>query len=367
MHRARISKQLKFLNALAKPANNMKTYKNLYKQLLNKERIKQIIILAAKGKKKRREVRLVLDDLDTYTDIVYSMLRDKTFYMKETHNKTILENGKERLLTISPFFPNRIFDYLIVESLKPIIRKSMYEYCVGNVDKRGLMYGKNVVAKRYKKYKYYLKLDIHKFYPSTSSQELLNLISHKIHDNAFIELCRCVVGSCECMPIGSYYSQWLSNWFLQDLDHMIKEQCRIPFYIRYVDDMLLMGNNKRALLRAMYKINEWLKGHNLTLKRFENAYEVKQCPIDFLGFRFGEKIKLRTRNFKKLNKRVKRIRKTKHICLSQARSLMSFIGWLKQINIGYLYYKNHIFSVAKIGTLKKIISSKGAVSLSNSE
>lgn len=347
---------MKILNALAKHNKIMKTYKNLYKQLLNKERIKEIIILASKGKKKRCEVKRILNDLDNYVDIVYNMLRDKTFYMKETHNKIIFEKGKERLLTISPFFPNRILDYLIVESLKPIIRKSMYEYCVGNVDKRGLMYGKNVVAKRYKKYKYYLKLDIHKFYPSTSSQELLNLISNKIHDNDFIELCRCVVGSCKCMPIGSYCSQWLSNWFLQDLDHMIKEQCKIPFYIRYVDDMLLMGNNKRALLRAMYKINEWLNLHNLTLKRFENVYEVKQRPIDFLGFRFGEKIKLRTRNFKKLNKRIKHIRKTKHICLSQARSLISFIGWLKQINIGYLYYKNHIYNVVKLGKIKNIIS-----------
>ena len=336
----------------------MKTYKNLYRQLLDKKRIKQIILLAAKGKKKRREVQRVLNNLDAYTNIIYDMLLDKTYYMQEMHNKTISENGKERLLTISPFFPNRILDYLIVESLKPIIRKSMYEYCVGNVDKRGLMYGKNVVAKKYKKYKYYLKLDIHKFYPSTSSQELIKLISHKIRDNDFIGLCKCVIGSCECMPIGSYYSQWLSNWFLQDLDHMIKETCKVPFYIRYVDDMLLMGNNKRALLRTMYKINEWLNSHNLRLKRFEKAYEIEKRPIDFLGFRFGEKIKLRTRNFKKLNRRVKHIRKTKHICLSQARSLISFIGWLKQLNIGYLYYKNHILSVAKIGFLKQIISNK---------
>ena len=48
----------------------MKTYKNLYKTLLDKERIKEIIYLSAKGKKKRREVQKVLDDIDKYVDIV---------------------------------------------------------------------------------------------------------------------------------------------------------------------------------------------------------------------------------------------------------------------------------------------------------
>lgn len=337
----------------------MKTYKNLHKALLDKERIKEIIYLSAKGKKKRKEVQKVLDNIDKYVDIVYNMLINKAYYMAPTHTKTINERNKQRELTISPFFPNRVLDYLIVESLKPIIRKSMYAYCVGNVNKRGIVYGKNVVAKNYKNYKYYIKLDIRKFYPSTKSEELMKIIKHKVSDSDFISLCECVILSCDVMPIGSYYSQWLSNWLLQDLDHLIKEQYKIPFYIRYVDDMLLMGNNRRALLRAMYAINDWLKLKGLELKRFESVYQVKNKPIDFLGFRFKEdEILLRTQNFKTLNKRIKKVRKSKHICLSQARSIISLTGWLKQIDIGYLYYKNHIKDVAKLGNLKRIVSAQ---------
>lgn len=59
---------MKILYALAKI--HMKTYKNLYKTLLDKERKKEIIYLSAKGKKKRREVQKVLDDIDKYVDIV---------------------------------------------------------------------------------------------------------------------------------------------------------------------------------------------------------------------------------------------------------------------------------------------------------
>lgn len=335
----------------------MKRIKNVYNEILNIDRIKEIIILASKGKKKRKSVRKVLNNLDFYANEILKMLENKSYYMKPYYNKTIMEKGKERVLTISPFFPNRILDYIIVETLKPYIKKSMYEYCIGNVDKRGMVYGKNVIAKKYKKYKYYIKLDIHKFYPSVRANKLYEFIETKIKDKEMLDLIKCVITQTDDMPIGSYYSQWFSNWYLQDLEHYIKESLKIPFYIRYVDDMVLMGNNKRKLLNAMYCINVKLNSKGLELKRLEQVYTIADRPIDFLGFRFCKnKIILRTRNFKMLNKRVKKIKHKKHICVSQARSLMSLIGWLKQIKCGYLYYKNHIKKYFKLGLLKTIIS-----------
>lgn len=68
----------------------MKTYKNIYKNLLSLEKIKEIIILASKGKKKRREVKRVLNNLDFYANEILTMLKNKSFYMLPSHNKTIL-------------------------------------------------------------------------------------------------------------------------------------------------------------------------------------------------------------------------------------------------------------------------------------
>lgn len=334
----------------------MKTVKNLYSQL-NKEKIKEIILKSARGKTRRREVRVVIENIDYYTEIVASMIRNKSYYMKPTHNRTICEKGKKRELTISPFFPNRILDYIVVELAKPAIRKSMYEYCIGNVDKRGMMFGKDVIAKKRNKYRYWLKLDIAHFYPSLSSEKLMGWIKKKIKDKDYIELAETVILSEDCLPIGSYYSQWFSNWFLQELDHLIKEKWGVEFYIRYVDDMLLMSNNKRKLLRTMYLINGWLEEKGLSLKRYEQAYTIEERPIDFLGFKFyKEKIVLRTRNFHKMNVRLGKIRKHNHICVSQARCILAYSGWLKQTNLGYLYYKNHIKPICKLGEMKRIIS-----------
>ena len=334
----------------------MHTIKRIYEPLLDKERVKKIIVLAARGKKKRDEVKIVLADIDHYAERILDMLRSGEFDLKPVRHKTITEKGKQRELTISPFFPNRILDYIIVETLKPYIRSSMYEYCVGNVDKRGINFGVKSVKRKYKEYKYYLQLDIRKFYPSVKSDMLVEFIGSKVKDKRFMRLVRAVVGQCPDLPIGSYYSQWFSNWFLQDLDHYIKERLGVPFYIRYVDDMLLMGNNKRKLLNAMYNIERKLAEKGLALKQYEQVKRWETAPIDFLGFRFGEEVRARGAIFRRLTKLLRRVRKRAHVALSQARALLAYIGWARYLTRGYAFYNNHIKPFAPKGVLRRMIS-----------
>jgi len=113
----------------AKEAFPIKRIGHLYDDLLDKNKIKEIILLAAKHKRKRREVARVLENIDEYTDKIYEMLETGNITLGETHHREIRERGKSRMLTISPFYPNRILDYCMVETLKPYIRRGMYQYC----------------------------------------------------------------------------------------------------------------------------------------------------------------------------------------------------------------------------------------------
>ena len=334
----------------------MQTIKRIYDHLLNKEYIEYVIKKAAKGKKKRREVQTVLADIGKYADEIIRMLETGEFVLKSVTHKTIVERGKKRELTISPFFPNRILDYVIVEALKPYIRKGMYRYCVGNVDGRGISDGERVIARKYKQYKYYLKLDIRKYYPSVTSENLYAFLERKIADKRFVRLCKAVVMQVPDLPIGSYYSQWFSNWYLQDLDHYIKEELRIPLYVRYVDDMVLMGNNKRKLLNAMYCINRKLGEKGLELKEFGQVKRWDVAPLDFLGFRFGATVRARRKMFSRLLRLLRKIRRRRHISVSQARALLAYLGWLRYITCGYIFYRNHIKPLVRRGELKRIIS-----------
>ena len=336
----------------------MKSINNIFDEFLDIEKIKEIIVLAAKHKKHRASVQKVLADIDNYAKQILGMLESGEYWQYPSHRRTITEKGKQRELTVSPFFPNRILDYIAVEAVKPYIKKSMYEYCIGNVDKRGTLYGRKVIGRKYQKYRYFMKLDIRKFYPSTKSAVMLDFIRSKVRDERYMRLCEFVIGANECLPIGSYYSQWFSNWLLQDLDHKIKEQYKVPFYVRYVDDMLLMGDNKRKLKHAMYLIERELKRYGLSLKEHAQVKQTEATAIDFLGFRFrAGRVKLRLRNFKNLNRQTKKIRRRNHICLSQAEAMVSRIAWLHYVDGGYAYYANRIAPVCPSGKARRIISS----------
>ena len=334
----------------------MRTIKRVYDGTLNHDWIVAVIKKAAKGKKRRAEVQKVLADVDRYADVILGMLKSGDFKLRPVSHRTITEKGKTRALTISPFFPNRILDYIIVETLKPYIRRSMYPYCVGNVDGRGISYGVKAVKRNYKQYKYYVKLDIRKYYPSVTSENLMAFLERKIADRRFLRLCRAVILQVPDLPIGSYYSQWFSNWYLEDVDHYVKERLRVPFYVRYVDDMLLMGNNKRKLLCAEYNIDRKLAEKGLSLKRVEQVKQWSVTPIDFLGFRFGEAVRMRRVIFHRLTRLLRNIRKAAYVALSQARALLAYVGWLRYIDGGYGFYINRVKPVAPKGALRRKIS-----------
>ena len=214
----------------------MKRIGYVYNKMLDKEFIKATIKKASKNKTNRRLVKRVLANIDEYTDKIYEMIETENIVMRETHHREIYENGKTRKITVSPFYPNQILDYILVETTKDIIRKPMYIYCVGNVNKWGIIYGKKAVERNYKKYKYYMKLDIKHFYENVDVKVLITLFERKIKDKKFIEFMRKVMEK-DGLPIGTYYSQWFSNFFLCDFDHYIKEKLKklfsFFFYIIY--------------------------------------------------------------------------------------------------------------------------------------
>lgn len=331
----------------------MKRVGFVYDKLLDKDFIKQTIKKASKHKTKRKCVRKVLNNIDFYTDKIYEMIATQNIELGKTRTRHIHERGKIRKITVSPFYPNQILDNLIVELTKPIIRKSMYQYCVGNVDGRGIMYGKNYIARNFHKYKYYMKLDIRHFYENVNIEILMKFFERKIKDKKFLWFVRKIVDENE-LPIGCYYSQWFSNFFLEKLDHRVKEELKCPLYERYVDDMVFGSNNKKKLKFIYYRIKRIVYRLKLELK-FRPAIRER---LNFLGFSYSQKlIKLRHNIFYRLQRTIRKIKK--HLCFSLAQRLISYFSWLKNIKIGYTYYKNNIFPIIKLGKLRKIMSLGG--------
>lgn len=46
------------------------------------------------------------------------------------------------------------------------------------------------------------------------------------------------------IPIGNYTSQYFANIYLNELDYFVKQELKIKYYLRYMDDFVLLINNK---------------------------------------------------------------------------------------------------------------------------
>jgi len=87
------------------------------------------------------------------------------------------------------------------------------------------------------------------------------------------------------LPIGNLTSQFFANVYLNELDQFVKHKLKVRFYIRYVDDFVLLSKNKEDLILWAKKIESFLK-ENLDLEL--NWRKSKLRPIsdgiDFLGY-----------------------------------------------------------------------------------
>ena len=154
---------------------------------------------------------------------------------------------------------------------------------------------------------------------------------------------------------GNYTSQWFANFYLQDLDHYIKEDLKVPYYIRYMDDMVLFHRNKKELHKVRVKIEEFLKNEDLRLKENWQLFKTDSRPIDFLGYKFYRGYTtIRKSNCLRIRRRVKKIIKKPVLLPKDAAAILSYTGWLKHSN-SYKFNKKYIEPYISLDKCKEVV------------
>lgn len=298
----------------------MKRYGNIFQKFEDIEFIKFAIKSASKHKTRREKVKRVLDDLDRKAEVLQKILLSGEFRPSPLNisERWDPRNKKYRTISSPRFFPDQCVHWCVVLAIKPIMMKGMYEHSCGNVPGRGRTAGVRYVQKTLKKHakntKWCLKMDIHHFYQSIDHEILIRKLRNKIKDEKMIDLIKVIIDSYEeGIPLGNYTSQWFANFFLQDMDHFIKQELKAPYYLRYVDDMVIIGPNKKKLHTIRKEIEKKLDEEGLKLKQNWQVFKVDDRGIDFLGFVFFHGYtKLRARNFLSLKRQAAEYRKMEH-------------------------------------------------------
>ena len=384
---------------------------NVDDKLKDREIIKRAIVVVCKSKKRKKKgsnrkyklAQHILKNQDKYIDEILEMISAfekamKALEMGEEIEPEILEKAykprkcptfiakdgsskKVRSITGVPLYPDQIIQQLIIEVSEPIFLKESYEYSCGSIRGRGthkgIKYIKKVI-KRHSKYdksaiKYGAQLDITKCYPSISHSYLKGQLRRKFRGKLFIWLSFAIIDSYHDFERdGEYYgiaigypvSQGFCNFALTPLDHYIKEELGIEYYVRYVDDKTLFCRNKKLLHKAVKAIIEFLKSIGLKIKenwqvfRFDyiNKYGKRLGrAIDTLGCRFfRDKMILRKRNALAIRRQVRKISKMKKVTAHAAQSLMSRLGQLRHCN-SYRFYQKYVKPFVDIRKLKEVI------------
>lgn len=346
----------------------MKRVGNLYDQICSMENILNAIHFAAKHKKSRFNVQRVLADPEWHAARVRQLLLDKTFTPCPAKIMTVrdLPSGKVREIQIPRFFPDQIVHWALMLQINPVLMRGMYAHTCGSVPGRGQAHGQKYLRRwlnrDHKRTKYCLKMDISKFYQNVNHGILKGMFRRVIKDQEALWLIDRIIDSGPSgLPIGNYTSQWFANFFLQGLDHFIKQQLGVKYYIRYVDDLVLLGPNKRKLHKARQDIALYLAALQLKLKGDWQVFPIKHRFIDFLGFRFYRShTTLRARNALRIRRRVARAARRKRICRKDACAIISYLGIVTNSDSAG-YRQKYIESVVNIKRLKEVIRNESRI------
>lgn len=156
---------------------------------------------------------------------------------------------------------------------------------------------------KYNKY-YILKCDVSKFFASIDHDILKDKLKRRIKDYDALKIIFDIIDNEKNgLSIGAMTSQVLAIFYLNDMDHFIKEVLKIKYYVRYQDDFLLFHPSKKYLKYCLEEISKFLDKEKLILNRKTRIYNSNNNFI-FLGrTRYGHYAKHRDVK-RKLRKRL---------------------------------------------------------------
>lgn len=324
----------------------MKTYDNLREKIIDKDNLRLAHMNARKDKAFYKEVQMVDANLDFYIDEIHTMLKDGTYEIKpEDYTISIInDKGKERELAKLNYYPHRIIQWAAMLILEPIFMEVFCYHTSASLKKRGIHHAYKLVRKYLKDKewtKYCLKIDIKKFYPSINHQILKYLLRKKIRCLKTLEYLDTTIDSTpweKGIPIGSYLSQYLANYYLAYFDHWMKEELKCHYVIRYMDDIVVLADNKPFLHKALELIRKKLDWLKLEVKHNYQVFPTDSRGIDFVGYRFFHNYTLlrkgTARRMKRKLKQIKEDKTDRHrfVNYSERCSVNSYLWWIEHCN-----------------------------------
>ena len=306
--------------------------KHLFPKIFDFENLFDAYKAGIRGKRDRPDIMVYTEKpeenlIELQNELIwktYKVGRYRMFYVYEP----------KRRLIMALQFKDRVAQHAIYRQLNPLLDKQFIYDSYACRNGKGthkavarLQYWFRQVSRKPGKY-YYLKLDISKYFYRIDHEILMGILRKKIADEDLLEILEGIV-NCEDthfglpmgadigdvafsemladvgLPIGNLTSQMFANLYLDQLDQFCKHQLGLHYYIRYMDDVIILHNSKKHLERVKNQIANFLESElHLNLNN-KTCIRPVSMGAEFVGFRvWATHVKLRRKTARKMVKRL---------------------------------------------------------------
>ena len=349
---------------------------NLYNEIIDLKKINKIYLKIKTNTKNKRKIENFENNYVANTVYIKNILEKKN-YKPGKYNIFIIREPKIRLI-MSQNITDKIINHLVSQYfLVNIFEKTLINENIATRKNKWTHYGLKLLKKYLNNLKdknfYVLKFDISKYFFNLDHQIIKDIIRKKIKDKEVLKILDNIIDSTneeyinleikkqkeinkldlpeynkgKGLPIGNMSSQIIAIMYLNELDHYIKKNLKIKYYIRYMDDGILLHENKEYLEYCLKEIEKILNKYKLKLNNKTKIINIKN-GFEFLGFKFFIKnnkviMKVKTQTKKRFKRKIKKLNKlvdNKKIAREVLKQVQdSYIGHLKHGNTNNLIYK----------------------------
>lgn len=315
----------------------MKRHSQLYKQIFDFANIENAYKKARRCKRYRNEVLKYSANLEENLINLQNHLIWHSYRQGEYRNFYVFE-PKKRLISALPF-KDRVAQHAINNIIEPLMDRRFYYHSYACRKGKGAHRASNTLSTwiynlSFKgKQLYAIKADIHHYFQSISHARLKEIVRRVIKDEETLWLLDLIIDSGgengKGIPVGNLTSQLFANLYLDMLDKYIKETLRVRYYIRYMDDFVILSHDKAYLRDVLVKIEVFLRKElGLKLNPKTTILDSKN-GVDFCGYRhYKDHKKVRKSSVRRMQKTIRAYRKGK---ISEERFAKSLQSWLGHI------------------------------------
>jgi RNA-directed DNA polymerase len=270
----------------------MKRHKHLIEQIADIENLRDAYRKTAKAK------RMTYGYLEfkEYANVNLTRLREEFLdggYTIGRYREFTIYEPKPRLISALNF-KDRLTQHAVCNIIGPIFERTLLHNTFACRPLLGTHAGVRYIQSELRKpgATYYLKTDYSKFFPSVDRQILHGLIDRKIGCQKTLAILREIIpvtGS--GIPIGSLTSQLFANVYGGLIDRYIHTQLGHRRWARYMDDIVILGDDPMRLKDDFYRIKAFSQNQmKMRISKWSSASVNR--GINFLGYRIWPTHKL---------------------------------------------------------------------------